>query len=554
MSAKLWVMMISLLFGALPAAAEIMLDGHAVTPGQIARIADGEAVQVAPDALKRVEHAHLLLLEAAKSGQKIYGLTVGVGLNKDRKMLDMKQELTPELIEMSRRFNIGLLEAHAGGFGPDMEVRVARAAMATRLNAMLTGGSGAQAAIVETYVQFLNKGITPAMPSGGSIGEADITLLSHVGLAMMGEGEVYVDGVKIAAQDALRANGLKPIRPFGKDALAILSSNAYSAGMAALALNDAVRLSHLAKLVYALSLQAFDGNVSPLLQDTLALHPFPETVRAGADLRALLDGGSIWAASEKRLLQDPLSFRDGVYLLGELDRTVASARALLVLHLNSSDDNPGVALGAAPRSQRTQERRGYVTDGETVGAVLPSANFEPLPWVLAFEELGLALAHNSLASAQRIMRLDDEHMTGLSRYLGTDQTIHAFGAMEKPAVALAEENRELANPVSMDFLPVAGSIEDIATNAPRVIGRVQHQIDNSVTLLAIEMVHAAQAVDLRKQKDPGFVLSPKCAALYAALRQQVPFLDKDRPLTKDFNKAAKILREYRLEKEADDAE
>lgn len=519
--------------------AEVELDGQNGTPELIARIAQGEAVRISASARQRIQQGHNVLIAAASRGQKIYGLTVGVGLNKDRDMVDAKGRLTPEIIDASRRFNIALLRAHAGGVGPDAPVLDTRAAMATRLNGLLAGGSGVQESIIDAYVGFLNQGITPALPATGSIGEADITLLSHVGLAMLGEGDVYYRGSKRPAAEVLKATGMAPIVPFGKDALSILSSNAYAAGLAALTLNDLAHLTRASKLVFTLSLQGLNGNVSPFLQDSLALRPFAQTQQAGADLRALLAGASIWDQDPSRALQDPLSFRTGVYLLGELDRSVAHARGQIGVQLNSSDDNPGVALGVAPKSARWQERQGYV-DG---GAVLPTANFEPLPWVLAFEGTGLALAHNSLASVQRIIRLNDPQFTGLSRFLGTDHSTHALGAMEKPAVALAMKIKQLALPVSLDFLPVAGNIEDVATNAPEVIRRVREQVDNSYMLLGIELLHAAQAAELRQRKDPRFTLSPATRALFDALRRRVAFLDQDRPLTNDFRASAEVLRQ-----------
>ncbi len=176
--------------------------------------------------------------------------------------------------------------------------------------------------------------------------------------------------------------------------------------------------------------------------------------------------------------------------------------------------------------------------------MLPSANFEPLPWVLAFEQLGLALAHNSLASAQQVIKLNNPAFTGLSRFLGTDHTVHAFGAMEKPVMMLAMRSKELAMPVSLDYFPVAGDIEDIATNAPSVVARVQQQVDNGYQLLGILLVHDAQAVDLRQQRHNGFTLSAPTAALYTAVRKQVPFIEVDRPLAPDFAAAEQVLRQY----------
>jgi histidine ammonia-lyase len=524
--------------------ATVTLDGHSITPQMIANVADGEAVAVAPAAINRVTLSHQVLIEAAQNGLKIYGLTVGVGLNKDRPMVDVHGKLTQEVIDASKKFNVGLLHAHSGGIGEPMSIRVARATLVTRLNGLLSGGGGVQPAIIDAYVAFLNKGITPVIPAGGSVGEGDITVISHIGLAMLGEGEVYYQGNKMTAMAALQSSQTAAITPYAKDALAILSSNAYSAANGALVLDSLAHLMQVNTLTYALSLQALNGNVSPFLANTLALRPYPEVAAMGKNLRELLVGSSLWQHDDSRPLQDPLSFRSGVYLLAELQRSYQSAYDQLLVQLNSSDDNPGVALGATPPSQRPQEAVGYVNEGKLQGAVLPSANFEPLPWVLAFEQLGLALAHNSLASAQQVVKLNNPAFTGLTRFLGTDHTVHAFGAMEKPVMMLAMRNKELAMPVSLDYFPVAGDIEDIATNAPSVVERVQQQVDNAYQLLGILLVHDAQAVDLRQQRHNGFTLSAPTAALYAAVRQRVPFIETDRPLAPDFAAAEQVLRQY----------
>lgn len=533
-------------FQASHAQADVTLNGHNATPEIIAAIAQGERVTIAPEAAKQVVKAHKVLVQAAAEGQMIYGLTVGVGLNKDRKFVDAKGELTQEIIDASRKFQTGLIRAHSGSVGPDMDIRTARATMAARLNTMLVGGAAVQPQVIDAYVQFLNKGVTPAMPTGGSMGEADITIISHVGLAMIGEGDVYYQGRKVPASDALKAIGMKPVQLFGKDALAILSSNAYSAGMAALALNDMAQLLKVNMLTFAVSIQGLNGNVSPFLEDTLALHPFPSTVKAGGQIRALLAGSSIWNRDDNRRLQDPLSFRDSVFVLGEVNRAYDQARELLSIQLNSSDDNPGVAVNVTPKGTHWQETKSYVTTAGVQGAVLPSANFEPLPWVIAFEQLGITLAHNSLTSALRVTKLGTPDFTGgLERYLGTEKSYHAFGAMEKPAVALAMENKILAVPVSTEFLPVAGQVEDVATNAPLVVERVQKQIDNTFALLGIELVHAAQAIDLRKAKQADFTLAPATVNLYKAVRARVPMLEEDRPYTPDFRAAMEVLRGYK---------
>jgi len=285
-----------------------------------------------------------------------------------------------------------------------------------------------------------------------------------------------------------------------------------------MALNDLAHLAEVSKLVFALSLEALNGNVDPFRPAAMALRPFPAAVKTASDIRALLQGSYLLKPDKKRPLQDPLSFRTAMHTLGALDEAQARLHRLLNIQLNSSDDNPGIGGNA----------------------VLPSANFDPLLWVVAFEEAAIVLAHVSSASAQRISRLNDPVFTGLTRFLGAGKTVHAFANAEKPAIALASENRELANPVSLDFIASEGLIEDTATNAPRVVARVRRQIDNSFTLLAIESLHAAQAIDLRKKPK----LSAATAGLYRALRQQIPMLTADRPMTGDFERVADLLKTY----------
>ncbi|VVE15206.1 histidine ammonia-lyase [Pandoraea iniqua] len=525
-------------------ASTVLLDGSTLTAEQVARIASGASVAVDATTLSISARTHDVIMVAARVGSPVYGLNVGVGQNKDRRFVEPVAAFSGAMLDKSRQFNIDLIRAHACSVGDDVAVPLARATMAVRLNMMLTGASGVQPSVIDLLVSFLNRGITPAMPASGSIGEADILVLSHIGMAMIGEGDVYYGGRRVPAAQALAAEGLVPIAPFGKDAIGIVSSNAFSLGGAALALHELDHLTWILLLVYATSLQALDGNVSPFLEDTLALRPFPHVLNTGRALRKALEGSSLWGRSERRPLQDPLSFRSGVHLVAELVRAKDEIDALMALQLNSSDDNPGVVAGVAPHSGRWAEQQGYVRGEHITGAVLPSSNFSPLTWVLALERLGSVLAHNSIASAQRVVRLNDPGFTGLPRYLCDESIVHGFGAVEKLPIWLAKQNKELARPVSFDSLPLAGGIEDMASNAPRVVEKVREQIDNMYMLLAVEVIHAAQAIDLRRARETAFAISPVTESLYDALREIVPFLDRDRALTQDLNATNALLKAH----------
>ncbi|BCX78767.1 histidine ammonia-lyase [Campylobacter sp. 19-13652] len=503
--------------------ADVLLDGASFDTAKVQAISKGEAVKIDPAALKRAQKSYDELINAAKSGVKIYGLTVGVGLNKDRQMIKPNGELSDELIKASERFNVGLIHAHCGGVRDDLPRETVRAIMAIRANNMLFGHTGVSPKVIKMLSGFINKDIIPAVPSFGSMGEADITILGHLGLAMIGEGEVYYKGEKMSATKALKSAGIEPLVPFGKDSLSILSSNAYSVAIASLAIEELKTLNRNLKLVYALSLEALNGNVSPFSKAAASLRPFAGFVQVSSELREILKDSYLNEPSAERALQDPLSYRDAAYIISTIDESLAKLAELFSVQLNSSDDNPGVANGK----------------------VVPSANFEPIIWVLELEKLSIAIAHNSKAASERTIKLSDDKFTHLSRFLGTDETVHAFGAMQKPFVALSGENEALANPVSLNYVPVAGDIEDVATNAPLAAIKLAKAIDNLSYIVAMELIHAAQAIYLRLAAQPDLKLSATTKRLYSEFRKVVKFMQKDRVMTPDFRRAYEFIKSYK---------
>ncbi|HAG84627.1 MAG TPA: sugar transporter, partial [Cyanobacteria bacterium UBA12227] len=501
----------------------LVLNGNNLTPSDVINVAiNGAKVSINEQALERLETAHQLLLLAAKKGQPIYGLTQGVGLNKDQTLVDASGNLSEEVIERSQAFNRSLIYAHSAGAGSEMSKDVVRAIMTVRLNSILFGSTGVQPKVAELYRDFLNNDIVPVIPSRGSVGQADITLITHIGLAMIGEGEVYYQDQKIPASKALQMTGLTPLVPFGKDSLSILSSNAYSTALGALAVVEFEHALKISKLVFALSLEALDGNIEPFLEDVNKIRPFPEANQVSRDIQTMLTGSYLWDESKDRALQDPLSYRTGAYILGAGERSLKELQEQLKIQLNSSDDNPAVVLDVVSPSTRHEEASYYINEEGMRGAVLPTGNFSPLPWVISFQEAAIALSHLSNASAQRTIKLGDPHFTQLSRFLGTENTVHAYGAIQKTFVSLAIENQELAAPIIDDFA-IAGNIEDVSTNAPRTVQRVRTQIDTLYYILGIEMMHAAQAIDLRLQKNSNLKLSSVTKSFFDKYREVVPF-------------------------------
>jgi histidine ammonia-lyase len=519
----------------------VELDGRSLTIDDVVRVATRNAgVVIAPSALARVQRSFDLLLAAADVDIPIYGLNHGVGQNKDRTVF--RGRLDAEARRLSEEFNQRNLRATSAGAGPTAPVSRVRAAMLIRLNTMLFGQTGARPRVAELYREFLNHGIHPLLPTRASVGEADITILAHVGLAMMGEGTVEYRGRHVPAAEALRAAGLPPLVPFGKDSLAIMSSNAYAAAVAVLAVHEADRVLEASLKVFALSLEALNGNVSPFLEPVYAIRPYGPQGDAAATIRSELHGSYLWSRSAQRALQDPLSFRTASHVIGGARQHLAALKALLLVQMNSSDDNPAVIPDIAPPGGASEQVLSYyVRTGPVRGAVIPNANFEPLPWVLPLQSLNVALSHVSRSAAARITRLGAPEFTRLSRFLAPDDTTLAYSAIQKVYAALDAEIQALSVPVSKDSLPLAGDIEDTATNSVDAAARLRRIVEDLYYVVGIELMHAAQAIDLRRRGDPALQLGRGTGALYAAFRRVVPFLDRDRPLTPDIAASARFL-------------
>ena len=547
MQLKPIVIGLAMSLAALSANATVTLTGKTLTQDEAWRVAEGEEVVIAPEALKQVTDSNRLVMTAARQGVEIYGLTVGVGLNKDHKLFEASGEMTETARQASIDFNRNILRSHSVGYGAHLPKETARLAMVVRLNTLLTGRSGAQPYVAELYRDFLNKGITPVIPTRGSIGDADITLASHVGSVMMGEWRAEVDGKVVSGAEALRMKGIRPLVPEGKDGLAILSTNSVGIAMTMSAMREMRRVLELSPVVYGLTLEGMNGNVAPFLAQTVKSHPLAGLSETATEMRATLKGSYLWEKDPTRALQDPLSFRTTIYTISEAKRALNDLDELVNVQINSSDDNPGVILNASKEDLESSQVAQYFVKGEGLeGAIIPSANFEPLPIAIAAERAAIALGHVAHNSLHRTLRLDEDRFSGLSRYLaGPNNTAgHSFGATEDSMVSIYAENVELANPVSLASTPVEGNIEDSASNLPRVANRLERSASNLIDLYALEMLHNTQAIDLRKMKRSDVKLSEKTQALYDAYRKVVPFVEKDRIFSEDLEAGIKLLKSY----------
>ncbi|MCW3005667.1 MAG: phenylalanine ammonia-lyase [Solirubrobacterales bacterium] len=487
----------------------IALSGADLTIEQVARVAwHAASVCVTEPARERMTQARAVVDRLAAGETPIYGLTTNVGSLKDVRIDDADQP----------RFQRHILLSHAAGVGPEHDAEVVRAMLLARLNGMARGGAGVQCTVFDALLGMLEAGIHPVVPTRGSIGMSDLVPLAHLSLPLIGEGEVDYGGRRMGGAEAMAAAGIAQPTLGAKDGLALVSANSASVGHGALVIMRAIDLLAVADVAAALSLEALGGHATVLDPTIDTVRPFSGQLTSAQQMRMLLEGSYLWTAPPTLAVQDPISFRSAVQVHGAVLDVLAAVRATLETELNSTGDNPLVLI----------DRDEIISDG----------NFHPAGLSIAFDTLGIALAQLTSMSANRVVRLMDPTFTHLPPYLSAHPTLNVgLGVLQKTATALNAEVRLGANPASLDYLPVAGAIEDHATMAVEGVAETARAVDAALHLFAIELLVAAQAIDLRD----GVTLGAGTGAAYARIREQAPRMTDDRLLAQDIAVARGVL-------------
>lgn len=493
---------------------KVILNGNDLSLEDVYDVAyNHKQVEIDEKALEKAAKARQILFDLAAKGHPVYGLNRGVGWNKDKEFD----------VDFFETYNRNLLNSHSLGVEPFSTDEEVRAMMLIRLNTALYGCTGISTEILEHYKDFLNKGIHPRVPRRGSIGEADITTMSHIGLSIIGEGEVSYKGEILSSMEAMQKEGMKPAVLGPKDGLSIVSSNSQGAAYIAMLVKETEDLIKMSNLIYCLGMEGLNGVVQSLDESVNNLRKLKGQIKCAKECRDYLEGSYLNEPHDGRALQDSLSFRCSFAVNGSIYDALDYIKEFLKVQINSTDDNPCIL---------TDENR-----------VSVSANFEITSLVLGVEMLGIALCHLSKASCNRMIKLADPSFTKLTRFLTPNETnTIAYGTIQKTFTYLDAENRMLANPSSMDCFALAGNIEDRASNAPLAADKVKKIIDNLRYIIGIEAIHAAQAVDLR-----GNVKMGKATEIvYKAIRREIPFLDKDRNLSIDIKKSYELIKSGKL--------
>lgn len=413
-------------------------------------------------ARQRIDEGHQLLLRLVAEGTPIYGVTTGLGAAVDTPVSPVQAN-----IPLGRAVGVGRLANR----------QELRAITAARLAGLAQGRSGISPRAAQALLDLLNSGLEPEVPLLGSLGESDLAPLAHLSLAL---------NVPLT----------------GKDGLALVSANAASIGLGALLVAEAEQALQAVLAGLALSCEGYRANLSPFQPWASRLRPAPGQSGQSAALLELLAGGEL--ADNPRRLQDPLSFRCATVIQGAAQQAVQALRELIVLELASGADNPALISEDA--------------------LALATANFDSTHLALAAEGLGLALSRVAVCSAERIAKLLSPASSELPRFLIKQPGHVGMAALQRTGSALVAEIGHLANPIPAVSVPVADRVEDYAGQALAVVEKTRQLVQRVVWLGSIELIVAAQAVDLRGTVQ----LGEGTRRIHEAVRSQVAHLDQDR--------------------------
>ena len=486
----------------------------------LGRIAAGAPVALGPAVRGRLEASHQQLVRLARSGRTVYGLNTGCGPLCDRAIAPAE----------AARFQRNLVRSHAAGLGAAHPRAVVRATMAVRAFSLAQGRSAVRPIVVEALVALLNAGVHPVVPEVGSVGASgDLVELAHVARALMGEGEVEWRGHLRAAGEALAAAGVAPLAFEGREALALMNGTACETAQAALLVLGAEELAGAAEAAAALVVDALGGSGEAFDARVNAARPHPGQEVSAAHLRTLLAGsrrlrdGARRAEAGNGLLppvQDAYTLRCVPQVLGAARAAVAHVRDVVATELNAVTDNP--------------------TFFPEEDLVLHAGNFHGQPVALAVDHLKVALAEVALFSERRLARLLDPATNGgLPPFLIRDEIGVRSGLMglQYCASSTIADNAVLAHPASLGSVPTNANNQDVVGMGTVAVRQARRLLENARRVVAIELVAAAEAVDLVG----GEGLAAGTRAVHGAVRDVVPPLVEDRPLGPDVERLAASL-------------
>jgi histidine ammonia-lyase len=494
----------------------ITLNSSGLTMEQVVEVArNGAKVEISKEALEKMAATRAHIETLAKAEVPVYGISTGFGAL-------AHQHIAPEdRVQLQK----SLIRSHAAGMGDPVEKEVVRALMLLRLKTLVSGRTGVRPELATTYAALLNAHITPIVHEYGSLGcSGDLAPLSHCALVLMGEGRaVGPDGIEKPVPELLAAAGIKPIELREKEGLALINGTDGMLGMLLLALHDLNKLCDQADVVAAMSVEAQMGTdqvFRPELHEPLRPHPGQAT--SAANMFAALAGSEVVASHREGddRVQDAYSLRCAPQVAGAVRDTITHATLVATRELAATVDNPVVLES---------------------GEVTSNGNFHGAPVGYVLDFLAIAATDLSSISERRTDRMLDRYRSnGLTPFLAGDAGVDS-GLMiaQYTQAGLVSENKRLSFPASVDSIPSSAMQEDHVSMGWHAGRKLRKVVDNLRRVVAIELVTAARALDMRAPLKP----APITGALLAKLRKEVPGVGPDRFLAPELEAAERLLKD-----------
>jgi len=494
----------------------VTLGRARLTCGDVVAVArEGAQVRLSPAAIERVRAARAVVERISQEGRTVYGITTGFG------HLSRVKIAHDQLAELQRN----LIRSHASGVGEPFHVATTRAVLLLLANSLARGHSGVRLELLELLVGMLNAGVTPVVPTRGSVGASgDLAPLAHLALVVIGEGEAIVGGERLPGDAALARVGLAPLPLTAKEGLALINGTHVMAAVGALMAHDAWQLLRTAEVAAAMSLEALLGSFVPFDARIQALRPQPGQTRTAARMRALLDGSQINPShADCGRVQDPYTLRCIPQVLGAVRDALTYCTGVFEAELESVTDNPLI----------------FPEDD----AVLSGGNFHGEPLALALDMMAIALAQLASFSERRTYSLLGPHDwdTGehaMPLFLTPEPGLRSgYMIAQYAAAALVNELQVLAHPASVASIPTSAGMEDFVSMGATAALKLERAMAAARDVVAIELLCAAQGLDFRQPLKPGLGVT----MAFERLRGLVARLTDDRPPAPDIARLSQAI-------------
>jgi histidine ammonia-lyase len=489
------------------------INGNDLTLEAVREVAaERRSVLLAPDAREAVDRARAVVDTLVANNRVSYAITTGVGKLSDVRIAG----------DQIRELQVNLVRSHAVGVGEPLSAPETRAMMLLRAASLSKGNSGVRAIAIDTICEMLNRGVTPFVPSQGSVGASgDLAPLGHLALALIGEGECIDDqGRRIPTAEALKRAQIKPLVLEAKEAVSLINGTQAMLAVGTLCLLAAEVLVDSADVIGALSCDALKGTDVAFDERIQKARPHAGQIRSAANLRKLLAESQIRESHrECGRVQDAYALRCIPQVHGAVRDTIAHCRRVFETEMNSAVDNPLVFV-----------KNPKAADGE--GDVISGGNFHGEPIAFALDFLAIALSALAGISERRLERMVNPALSeGLPPFLAPGAGLNSgFMMPQVTAAALVSENKVLAHPASVDSITTSGNKEDFVSMGMTAAIKLKKVVENTRNAMAIEAMAAAQAIDFLAP----LKTSKSLQQAHAAIRAVCPTMDKDRVMYQDF--------------------